>query len=472
MAIPTLHKDARPLNQKQIEASELISNDKRYTMLYGGGGSGKSFIFCISLIWRCLLMPNSTHGVFRETAVSLKNSIFNDTMRHAMRAVDPELLNPNSRIVRITNDPMEIHFYNGSKILFAGLDSDDRIERLLGMEYTTVWINEVSQIKTYSPVVSTLIMRLRQPNIKVGYNNAKGEFLPQRDAKFKFWFDCNPPPKSHWAHKRFILKEDDDGNALRNPDQWQSLMMNTVDNLDIMGEDYLNEMIAGMSEVEARRMVYGEFLDDNSDSLFPLDIIAKYRHRLSDDPAKAADEIKRVRSTMARVVIAVDPATTDHKSSDMTGISVCGVDEQGHAYVFEDATMKGRPEQWAGVVAKLWEKWGASLVVAEDNQGGQMVEHTLNTVGIRAVKRIHARDGKRVRAQPVSLEYEKGRVHHVGQHQKLERQMEGYGLDYNYTKRGSPDRMDALVYAITELICKKPVRPNEFHITNAGGFWR
>jgi phage terminase large subunit-like protein len=341
---------------------------------------------------------------------------------------------------------MEIHFKNGSKILFSGLDDANRIERLFGMEYLTVWINEVSEIKSFAPVVSTLIFRLRQKATIEGTSE---------QASKKFIFDCNPPTRAHFAYKRFEKGLNEEGNPLANPGDWRSIMLNTKDNIENVGQDYIDQMRENLSLRDQRRMIDGEFLDDTEGSLFPGEIIDKNRHKLpDDDPVAATLEIESVRSTLTRVVIAVDPAITNHKRSDLTGIVVAGINEIGHAYVLEDATMKGSPQQWADRVSTLFEKWGASLIVAEDNQGGLMVEHTLRSGRYHnlPIKLINARDGKVPRAQPVSLPYEKGEVHHVGFFRELEEQMEGFTLNFNPSKDKSPDRLDALVHALTELL--------------------
>ena len=360
---------------------------------------------------------------------------------------------------------MEIHFANGSKILFSGLDDAERIERLFGMEYLTVWINEVSQIKTFTPVVSTLIFRLRQNAIV----EKTGEV-----AKKKFIFDCNPPTRSHFTYKRFIKGIGEDGKPLANPDDWQAIMLNTKDNIKVVGEDYVSQMRENLSLRDQRRMIDGEFLDDTEGSLFPGTIIDTNRFTLPDDPEQRSEAIKELRDTLTRVVIAVDPAITNHKRSDLTGIVVAGINEIGHCYVLEDATMKGSPQQWANRVADLFGKWGASLIVGEDNQGGLMVEHTLRTGGYRnlPIKLIRANDGKIPRAQPVSLPYEKGQIHHVGFFRELEEQMEGFTLNFNPSKDKSPDRLDALVHVLTELLgLTKRSQPNEMIVSKANGFW-
>jgi phage terminase large subunit-like protein len=148
-----------------------------------------------------------------------------------------------------------------------------------------------------------------------------------------------------------------------------------------------------------------------------------------------------------RVVVAVDPPCS--AEGDACGIVVVGR-ARGMAWVLADRTVRGRsPQGWAGVVARAADAFGAVRVVAEANQGGEMVEAVLKTAGVRCpVKRVQARSGKRARAEPVAALYEQGRVKHAAGLEALEEELMGLGLDGG----GSPDRADALVWAVTDLL--------------------
>jgi phage terminase large subunit-like protein len=161
---------------------------------------------------------------------------------------------------------------------------------------------------------------------------------------------------------------------------------------------------------------------------------------------------------LQRIVVAVDPAVTSNEESDMTGIIVAGIDVNGHGIVIEDATDQLSPSGWAKKAIDLYYKYGADRIVAERNQGGEMVRHTLetedNTVPIRLV---HASRGKFARAEPVSALYEQGRVKHLPGLDELEQQMvtwEPLG------SMGSPDRLDAMVWALTDLMLGGILKPN------------
>jgi len=170
------------------------------------------------------------------------------------------------------------------------------------------------------------------------------------------------------------------------------------------------------------------------------------------------DRIDAARVTVApqlrRVVVAIDPAVSAGEGSDETGIIVCGIGFDGRGYVLEDASGKYSPDGWARRAVHLAAEHKADRIVAEVNNGGQLVEHTLRTVD-RAVayKAVHASRGKATRAEPVAALYEQGRVSHIGRLDALESQMTGWDPS---TSTKSPDRIDALVWALTELMVSAP----------------
>lgn len=162
----------------------------------------------------------------------------------------------------------------------------------------------------------------------------------------------------------------------------------------------------------------------------------------------------------ARIVIGVDPPASAH--GDACGIVVCGVDKEGLATVLADASVeRASPEKWARAVARAAEKWEADRVIAEANQGGAMVESVLRAADVSLpVKLVHASRGKVARAEPVAALYEAGRVRHVELFAKLEDQLCGLIVGGGYEGPGrSPDRADALVWALSELMLGKSGRP-------------
>ena len=178
---------------------------------------------------------------------------------------------------------------------------------------------------------------------------------------------------------------------------------------------------------------------------------------LSDLPGaiwtQTAIDIYRVSEPvgLGRVVVAVDPAVTNTENSDEHGIIVAGIGADQTGYLIEDASMSGAPIDWARKVSQMVHKHGADGVVVEVNQGGDMVAHTLRTVSPNLnIIEVRATRGKHVRAEPVAALYEQGRIRHVGQFAELENQMTQF-TNEGYQGEGSPDRVDALVWAFSHL---------------------
>ena len=194
-----------------------------------------------------------------------------------------------------------------------------------------------------------------------------------------------------------------------------------------------------------RQELYAEVLDEASGALWNRSLLAKCEIEKDQVP------------TLNRIVVAIDPAITSNAESDMTGIVVAGVDVNGTAYVLEDHTGRYTPQQWASKAVELYHEHLADRIVAERNQGGDMVRHTLHTEDeTLPVRLVHASRGKMARAEPVSALYEQNRVKHVRGLNDLEDQMvqwEPLG------SIGSPDRLDALVWAITDLSLNGYAKP-------------
>jgi phage terminase large subunit-like protein len=159
-----------------------------------------------------------------------------------------------------------------------------------------------------------------------------------------------------------------------------------------------------------------------------------------------------------RIVVAVDPPVTGHAGSDECGIVVVGAVTRGpvqdwRAYVLEDASIgAASPASWARAAIRAMERWGAERLVAEVNQGGDLVEQVIRQVDpLVPFRKVHASRGKAARAEPVAALYEQGRVHHLRGLARLEDQMCAM-TSRGFEGKGSPDRVDALVWALTDLI--------------------
>jgi phage terminase large subunit-like protein len=216
----------------------------------------------------------------------------------------------------------------------------------------------------------------------------------------------------------------------------------TYDNLENLAPTFAKTVVAKYEGTRlGRQELNAEILDDNPDALWTSEMIEL--HRISFD--NCPDLIK--------LGVAVDPAVTANKDSDETGI-ICGgvayIGEVLHGYILEDASLKAKPEAWARAAVREYKAYEADRIVAEVNNGGDLVEANLRSINADvSYQAVRASRGKAVRAEPVSSLYEQGRIHHVGTHGKLEDQM----TDWNPLDKDadSPDRMDALVWLITYL---------------------
>jgi phage terminase large subunit-like protein len=153
---------------------------------------------------------------------------------------------------------------------------------------------------------------------------------------------------------------------------------------------------------------------------------------------------------MVRIVVAIDPATTSGEDADETGMVVAGRGIDGHAYVLRDLSCRLSSNGWGNRAVNAYREFGADRIVAEVNNGGDLVEDVLRVIDRNiSYKAVHASRGKVVRAEPISALYEQQKVHHVGTFEQLETQMCSFVPDH---LDGSPDRVDALVWALTELM--------------------
>ena len=194
-----------------------------------------------------------------------------------------------------------------------------------------------------------------------------------------------------------------------------------------------------------RQELDGELLDDLPGAFWSHGVIDAAR--LAAAPAE-----------LARIIVAIDPAVSSGEGADETGIIVAGRDQRGHGYVLADASGRMAPVEWARAAVAACRAQAADRVVAEINNGGELVEATLRVVDPAvAFRAVHAARGKLARAEPVAALYEQGRVHHVGAFPALEDQMCALSPDFDRTAAGwSPDRVDALVWALTDLFIDPP----------------
>jgi len=393
---------------KQHEAISLLQGTARHVLLYGGGRSGKTFLLIYAMIVRAL-KHKSRHLILRIHFNHVKTSVWHDTLPKVLRMCWPDLN------VEWNRSDYFIAFPNGSEIWLGGLDDKKRTEKVLGTEYATIFFNECSQF-TYGSI-ETARSRLAE---KSGLVN-------------RCYYDCNPPHKQHWAYRMFIEgKDPKDKIPLLNLERYASMLMNPIDNLENIGEEYIEEL-KSLSKRKRDRFLHGLWLDANEGALWNYDDIL----RCTPEDAPKMD----------RIVVAIDPPKKHDETADEAGIGVAGR-AGNQLYVLEDLSGRFSPKGWANQAVNGYLRWKADLIVGEVNNGGEMVGNTVHQVDENLpFKAVTATRGKKKRAEPISAIYEQHRAYHVGIFPELEDQLTTPVEDLEHD-----DRLDWLVWAATELM--------------------
>lgn len=217
----------------------------------------------------------------------------------------------------------------------------------------------------------------------------------------------------------------------------------TYDNRANLAPAFLDQIIRRYEGTRlGRQELLAEFLDDVPGALWTRETIERARIGRGRHP------------DLARIVVAIDPAMTSGEEADETGLIVAGRDQRGHGYVLADQSGRYAPAEWARRAVALYREHKADRIVAEVNAGGEMVEATVRMVAPEvAYRAVRASRGKVVRAEPVAALYEQGRIHHAGAYPDLEDQMCAFTTDFDRGAAGySPDRVDALVWALSDLL--------------------
>ena len=444
------------LTEKQQAAQEVLAGDATHLMLFGGSRSGKTFLLVRNTIMRALKAPNSRHAILRFRFNAVKASVVMDTF--------PKVMQVAFQGVKYTLSKTDWYaeFENGSQIWFAGLDDKERTEKILGMEFATIYLNECSQIPQGSRDIA--LTRLAQ---KV---SQKIEGRAEATLKPRMLYDCNPPSKVHWAYKLFVQKIDPDTKtALERPDDYACFQINPQDNSENVSSAYL-DTLKSLSQRLQKRFLRGEFADATPNALFAEDDMEKWRQI----DGKAPDFV--------RVVVGVDPSGSgdvDNADNDAIGIVVGALGTDGNCYLLEDCTVKAGPGTWGKIATDAFERHAADVIVGEQNYGGEMVRFTIQTCRPRTnYKHVTATRGKAVRAEPFSALYEQGKVRHVGYFPELEEELAAFST-VGYTGENSPNRADAWIWVLTELFpglvkpkSDKQTKPVRRAPSGAGGWMR
>lgn len=300
--------------------------------------------------------------------------------------------------------------------------SADRPENWEGFGYDIILLNEAGIIlkNDYLYTNAVLPMLMDSPGSKlIAVGTPKGK-----------------ETKSGKEHRYYSLYK----RAKGNDPAFQLFQFSSYDNPFLSESDVkdLEDEMQTMNPAMVQQEIYAQFVDGAAGELWDEVIIERQRVNTAPD--------------MKRITVNIDPAISNTADSDETGITVTGIDGSDNGYVLADESGKYSPDQWSSLAVDLADKWKADCIVAEKNQGGDMVESVIRSKGTQIrVKLVTATKGKFVRAEPIYALYEQGKIFHVGFHNKLEAQMCVFTSDL----KTSPDRVDSLVWGFTELMLNK-----------------
>lgn len=414
------------LTHRQDEANKLLGRGQRHSLLVGGARSGKTFLIVRAIVIRAIKAEETRHAILRFRQNAIRASVVLDTFPKVMRLCFPEVGWKEHR----QDGYFEIQ--NRSEIWTGGLDEAERVEKILGQEYLTLFFNECSQIP-YSSVLVALT-RLAQVHHAV---------------KQKAFYDLNPTGKTHWTNLQFgEWKDPVTRNPLKHTDQYARMFINPEDNKENLSQEFLDSLDS-LPEKQRRRFYKGEYIDEIDGAMWTYESLERCR-----------DETLVVEEVLARCVrvgIGIDPSgakgSEDERSNEI-GIIIAGIDARGHAYVFDDWTVSEGPAFWSKHVLRAYRRYSADFCVAEVNFGGEMVRHTIkSTEGGKniPVYVVTASRGKVARAEPIANLYDEGKVTHLTRLTLLEDQLCSFSTA-GYMGDKSPDRADALVWILSKLM--------------------
>jgi hypothetical protein len=412
------------LTVAQDKAMDTLISDATYCALGGGSRSGKTFLLVRAVLIRAIKEPNSRHAIFRFRFNALWASVVLDTLPKVISLCFPQLPTVDSML----NSKMGyLKLPNGSEIWFGGLDDKERTEKILGMEFATLYFNEASQIPYASFVLA--LTRLAQKTVGL---------------RLKCYVDFNPPSKKHWTYKVFIEKRDPSSNQpLKKEMDYTFFLINPRDNIANLDPKYL-EFLEGLPEKARNRFLLGRFADDTEGSLWTEELLTQNRVLGQEGTLP----------NWLRVIIAVDPSgcsgPEDYRSDEI-GITIHALGTDGKGYLLEDLSGRYGPEEWGQIVVDAFGRHKADRIVGEKNFGGDMVRAVIHSIDSKMpYKEVTASRGKVVRAEPISALYEQKKILHVGYFPDLEDQLCGMTMA-GYMGVRSPDRADSCVWGWTEL---------------------
>ncbi len=370
-------------------------------LILAGRGWGKTRTGAQDIALYALRNPNTISAVVAPTFGDLRRVCFNGPS--GLNSIIPkECLDTSFGTEGYSSSLMEIRLWNGSRIVgYAAVNP----ERLRGPQFHRAWCDELAAWM-YPDAFDQLMFGLR-----LGDN-------PQ----------CliTTTPKPIPIIKNLIDREDvavTKGNTFEN----EANLAESA--LEMMRQRYEGTNLG-------RQELYAEILDEVEGALWTPNLI---------EEARLSEHEER---DLSQIIVAIDPAVTANEDSDETGIMVVGKDTNNEYYVLEDLSGQYSADKWGRIAVNAFYEWEADRIVAETNNGGDLVERLLRGIDPNIPYRsVRATRGKLVRAEPIAALYEQRRVHHMGAYPELETQM----CTYVGQVKPSPDRLDALVWGLTEL---------------------
>lgn len=402
------------LNPKYIPLFKVMDDqDIRYVLMEGGRGSGKSV--ALSTFLNHLTFDKNNKILFtRYTMVSAETSIIPEFREKSEWLGNEDAFSfKNTEVINTKAD---------TEILYRGLKPSSKTAN--------------SALKSVNNV-NILVLEEAQECADEDLFDRVDFSIRTKHKKNLVIIVLNPTDKGHWIYKRFY---DERGNKKRSDTLYiKSSYHDNLDNLDDSFIKRANE-IKESNPRKYDNIFMGNWLSDVQGALWTFKMLDKAR------------EVRKL-GRYKRIVIAIDPAVSSKKTSDETGIIVSGVDTLDNLVVIDDISGRYTPNEWANRALNAYYKYEADCILGEVNNGGDLIEANVKNIDQNVkFKQVRATRGKILRAEPIAGLYEQNRVYHVKRFPELEEQMTSYTGEPGDT---SPDRLDSLVWALTELTERK-----------------
>lgn len=407
----------------------LWSGDYRYAIISGGRGSGKSYA------GQCFardLTYESGHKILstRYTLTSAKKSVipeFASKLRLGKSPWHSGLMEDDFALV----DSTYTNTQSNSELFFSGIktSSGNQTANLKSIEGLTTWLmEEAEELVDDGTETEACTFDKIDDSIRT------------KGARLRTVLTWNPTDEESFIYKRFFKERGVDITFNGIKDDVLYIYTTYKDNLDNLNETFIAkaERVKRTNIDRYNHIYLGIPIKENANAL--------WKRRTMIDPFRVdkAPELKRI-------VIGVDPAVTSTGHQDETGIVAAGLGYDGEYYVIDDATALYTPAEWGKATVGAYKRHQADRIIPEVNNGGDLVLMNITNVDKsleHKVKAVRATRGKTIRAEPISALYEEGKVHHVGRFSEMESEMCSFT---GGTADDSPNRLDALVWALTEL---------------------